>query len=189
MHPDRASRAVLTAWGLIFAAGGAAILAAAAGAGGPALASQPVLTRAHWALVASHETASWAAVIAAGAILLTLGIWWLAAQASTGRLPRVEIDPDRGHGGAHLAGQALAGAVSADLAQTPGLQRGSARLASRRGAPELHLRVRLSPYADLKEARDHIETIVIPHARQALAPAPLPAQVQLEIARTGERAR
>ncbi|HLI37301.1 MAG TPA: hypothetical protein VKV80_08160 [Streptosporangiaceae bacterium] len=189
MLADRANRAVLTAWGLVFAAGGAAILAAGAGAGGPALAAQPVLTRARWALVAGNETASWAAVVAGGVILLALGVLWLVAQARTDRLRRLEIDPDRGHGGAHMDGQALAGAVSAELDKTPGLQRGRARLVSRRGGPELHLRVRLSPYADLHEARHHIEAVVIPRARQALAPAPLPALLRLEIARSGERVR
>jgi len=186
---DRANRVVLTAWGLLFAAGGAAILAAGAGAGGPGVATQPVLTRAHWALVTGHETGAWAAVIAIGVILLALGAWWLTAQARTGRLRYLELDAGHDRGGAILVGQALADAVSAELDETPGLQRGRVRLVGRRGGPELHLGVKLSPYADLEEARRHIEAVVIPHARQAIAPDPLPARLRLEIARAGDRVR
>ena len=118
------------------------------------------------------------------AVLVALGIWWLIVQVPVFRGMRsLYIEPDRGSGAATVPARLLTAAVTADLDQTPGLQRGRARLVRHRGRPELELRAKISPHADIQAARRHIEDVVIPHAREALAPQPLPTRVTVELGR------
>lgn len=184
MLPDQVNRAIVVIWGVLFAAGGAALLAIAAGAAGPGLAGQPVMTRPHWAFITGHRDWSWGVIAAVGVILVAVGAWWLLVQL---RIPagmrRLEIEPDRGSGGATVPARLLAAAVAADLNQTPGIEEGRARLVRHHGRPELELRAKLNPHADVHAASRHIEDVVIPHAREALAPQPLPARVTVELAR------
>jgi hypothetical protein len=184
MLPDQVNRTMIVIWGVIFAAGGAALLAIGAGAAGTGLAGRPVLTRSHWAFITGHQGWSWGIIVAVGAILVAIGTWWLIAQLRvTGGMRRLEIEPDRGSGGATVPARLVTAAVAADLDQTPGMERGRARLVRRHGRPELELRARISPQADIHAARRHIEDVVIPHAREALTPHPLPARVTVELGR------
>ena len=184
MLPDQVNRTIIVIWGLVFTAGGAALLAIAAGAAGSGLAGQPVITKSRWAFITSHQGWSWAIIVAAGAILVAVGIWWLIVQLRiAGRMRRLEIEPDRGVGGTTVAAHLLTAAVAADMDQTPGMEQGRARLVRRHGRPELELRAKLNPHANIHEARRHIEGVVIPHAREALAPQPLPARVTVELGR------
>lgn len=184
MHPDQLNRTILVVWGLIFAAGGAALLAIGTGAGGATLAGQPVITSSHWAFITTHRVWSWGIIVAVGAVLVALGSWWLIVQLPVLRGMRsVYIEPDRGSGGATVPARLLAAAVTADLDQTPGMEHGRARLVRHRGRPELEVRAKLNPHADIPAARRHIEDVVIPHAREALAPQPLPARVTVELGR------
>jgi len=184
MLPDQVNRTIVVIWGVMFAAGGGALLAIGAGAAGSGLANQPVITRSHWAFITGHQDWSWGIIAAVGVILVAVGAWWLLVQSRIpGGMRRLEIEPDRGNGGATVPARLLVAAVVADLNQTPGMEEGHARLVRHRGRPELELRAKLNPHADIHAARRHIEGMVIPHAREALAPQPLPARVTVELAR------
>jgi hypothetical protein len=185
MVPDQVNRTIIVIWGVIFAAGGGVLLAMGAGAAGSGLAGQPVITKSHFAFITGHQGWSWGIIGAVGAVLVAVGVWWLIAQLRITRGMRsLEIEPDRGSGRATVPTRLLSAAVAADLDQTPGMEQGRARLVRRRGRPELELRAKLNPHADIHAARRHIEGVVIPHAREALAPQPLPARVTVELARS-----
>lgn len=189
MTPDRVNRAVLTLWGVVFGAAGAAILVVGLGAFGSAVAGQAVIDTAAAGMVTGHDRWAWTAVVVAGVTVALVGLWWLWKQAQADRMRRVDLEPDRGHGWVRLSAQALVDAVDTELEKIPDVQNARVRLVRRRRGPQLHLTVRLNPHGDPDEVRHHVETAAIAHARQAVAPDPLPARMRLEIARSGGRVR
>lgn len=189
MTTERLNRVLFTLLGLVLAAAGAAILVAGLGVFPPMPADRPVIAPPDDAMLVTNDLWAWIAITVLGVATFVVGLWWLLAQFGVDRLRRLQLEPDRGRGGMQLSAGAFADAIKAELEQVPGVQSGRAHLAGRRGATELRLTARLSPYAETAEVRRHVETVVIPHARQVVTPDVLPTRLRLHIARSGQRAR
>lgn len=185
MKTDGVNRTLLTLGGLLFLGSGGGILAAGLGAFGPGVKGRPVITADSLRMLTSNDTRAWAVIIAVGVVSVLLGLAWLLLQPRVERLTRLDLEADHGRGRVRLSARALTDAVATEVEQVHGVERAAARLIRRHGIPELRMAIRLTQRADLGEARRHVEDVALPHAREVIAPDPLPSRVRLDLARAG----
>lgn len=179
---DTVNRTVLVLLGLLLVAPGALGLVAAAGGRGPDLGSAPVLPDA-LREVAADTWWFWPAVGAACLVVAALALRWLLAQLRTDHVGEMDLTDDPREGVTVLDGAAVATALTAEVAELPGVSGASARLRDRRGAL-VDLRVDLDARADVALVRERIESEVVPHLRQALDQPDLPVTVELRPGRS-----
>ncbi|MEW2549344.1 alkaline shock response membrane anchor protein AmaP [Streptomyces sp. NPDC047002] len=132
----------------------------------------------------------WPVVIAALAVLLLLGLWWLLAQFRRARLAEVLVDSGDGEG-ARVCGRALEDVLERETEADEGVSRAQALLTGRRRrAPAARMKVLLEPYAAPDATLARVTDEALAHARESAGLDSLPAEVRLRAARhRAERVR
>lgn len=179
-RPARINRTGLTLLGAVLAAGGGAGLARGLGAFGDGRASSPVLT-GEARRFAEDNGWFWPAVAAAAVVLALLGLAWLLAQARTGKLPGLALEPDAEAGTTRLSAKAIAGALEDEIGEYPGVRNVRARLIGSSKRPELRLNVAYGQLADPAELRRRVQDEAVPRLRTALERDSVPTVVRLRL--------
>lgn len=120
----------------------------------------------------------WPVVIAALAVILAGSVWWLLAQAFTGRLRQFRVDSGDGQG-ALIRGRAMEDVLSAESQTGEGVEWARTRLFSRRGDPQVRMVLGLAPHATPREVLKGIDTELLADARSSTGLDSLPAEALL----------
>ncbi len=120
----------------------------------------------------------WPALAVVAILLALLGLWWLASQTRVDSLRNLRLEPDSRQGVTNLPGRAVTAAIENDLADSPYVHRGHARLTGSSAHPRLHLHVVLDRDADPAAARARIDQ-ALARVRQAVELDELPTTVEL----------
>ncbi|NYH86547.1 hypothetical protein SAMN05421678_108130 [Actinopolymorpha cephalotaxi] len=120
----------------------------------------------------------WPALAVVAIVLALLALWWLASQTRVDSLRNLRLEPDSRQGVTNLPGKAVTAAIENDLADSPYLHRGHARLTGSAAHPRLHLHVVLDHDADPAAARARIDQ-ALARVRQAVELDELPTTVEL----------
>ncbi|UVS78020.1 alkaline shock response membrane anchor protein AmaP [Actinokineospora sp. UTMC 2448] len=172
----RAERGLTGVVGLLALLAGALALVVGAGWLGRFRAARPVLDPVALDTVAAWPEVARIAAIAAGLLLLVLGIW-LAARAL-----RPEAHPDLHLDDAlTVTSGALSSAIAADAEQVAGVDRAKAAVVGERDAPALRLSLWLTEGADVKAVWQELDDSVLRRARDSLGVDALPTAVRVEL--------
>lgn len=173
-------RALAILLGLLILAGGAAVLLVGAGAFGTARAGRPLVDPIAAGWVAANRLPALGIAIAAGLLLLVLGLAWTARSVRPEAKPDVVLDRSPATGLTVTSG-ALSDAVAADAGTVEGVDRVRVRLVGDPDHPALRLTLWLRQGADLRTVWDELDSRVLARAREALAVSTLPAAVRIEL--------
>lgn len=136
----------------------------------------------------AQPTLARAIAIAAGAVLIVLGLAWAARSLRPDRRPDLVLD-----GWTDTAivvtSTAVAEAVAARAATVPGVGRARARLVGTDAAPALRVVLWLIDDADVRGVLHRLDTEVLDTARASLGLAALPTAVRLELQMTPSEPR
>lgn len=176
-------RTVLGLLALILLAGGVLVALLGFGVFGAARARRPVLDPM---IVDALRTQSvlWRAVaIAAGVVLVVLGLIWVARVLRPERRPDLTLAPlnDGAATTVVVTASALADAIGEQSAELPGVARARARLVGDERAPAVRLTVWLLDGADIGALSRRLESDVLAPARRSLELEHLPVAVRLEL--------
>lgn len=180
MHADRSNRIMLTFFGLLILAAGAAAMAASTGAFGASFSRQTLLANRVGAYFGGHGGWLWPA-IAGGCLLLGLAClrWMLALLASTDRAGDIFIGGSTDEGTTVLRPAALVEALTSEVSAYHGVDSAKGRIIGDGRDPEVVLTVVTTPAADLQALHHRIEDEAFTHARQATGHPSLPIQLDL----------
>ena len=188
MHADRTNRVVLTLFGLLVLAAGAAAMAASTGVFGAAFSRRTLLANRVSSYFGHHGGWLWPA-IAGACLLLALAClrWMLALLASTDRAGDITIRGSTDQGTTILRPAALIDALTSEISTYHGVDTAKGRVIGDGRDPEIVLTVITGPAADLHALHHRIETEAFAHARQALGNPSLPIQLDLVLGRPWQR--
>src|SRR6201986_819219 len=180
MHADRTNRVMVTFFGLLLLAVGAAAMAASTGVFGATFSRQALLANRVSAYFGDHGGWLWPA-IAGGCVLMALAClrWMLALLASTDRAGDIIIGGSTDEGTTVLQPAALVDALTGEVSGYHGVDAARGRIIGDGRDPEVVLTVTASPAADLPALHRRIEAEAFAHARQATGNARLPIQLHL----------
>jgi hypothetical protein len=128
----------------------------------------------------AQPTAARAIAIAAGVLLLVLGLTWTARSLRPERRPDLALNggPDTA---IVVTSTAVADAVAMQAAMLPGVGRARARVVGSAAAPALRVVLWLTDDADVREILQRLDTEVLDAARTSLGFTGLPTAVRLEL--------
>lgn len=178
---DRVNRVLITVFGLIFVAAGALGLLVGAGVFGEAAAHTGLISRQMHDYAERNSSWYWVVIGSSAAAVALLAMWWLYSQASSSRVPSVQLAQDDTDGFTRLQATALTSAVEADISRYPGVESSTVSLRDWPAAPVLRVGVSLLASADIREVRTHIETHAAVRARQATGWDRLPVHIRLRL--------
>ena len=180
MHADRTNRVMLTLFGLLVLAAGAAAMAASTGVFGASFSRQTLLANHVGEYVGSHGGWLWPAV-AGGCVLVGLVClrWMLSLLASTDRAGDIIIGSSTDEGTTLLRPAALVDALTSEVSAYHGVDSAKGRVIGDGRDPEVVLTVITAPAADLRALHHRIEAEAFAHARQAADNPSLPIQLDL----------
>jgi hypothetical protein len=181
-------RSRLVLLGLVLLAAGVLVALLGHGVLGADRAGRPLLDPVVVDLLRAEPLVARAVAIAAGVVLLVLGLTWTARSLRPERRPDLVLD--RGPGTAlTVSSAAAAEALSAQAGALPGVGRTRARLVGSEEAPAVRLTLWLADDADVRDVLDRLADQVLASARESLGLAALPVAVRLEVepAMTGPR--
>lgn len=178
---DRVNRILITLFGLLFVAAGVTGLLLGAGVFGQAAAHTALISPQMHDYAERNSSWYWVVVGAGAAVVALLAIWWLYEQASSGRVPSVQLVDNDKDGSTRLQASALTGAVESDLSRYPGVQSSSVSLRGTPAAPILRIGVSLLASADIPEVRRQIENHAAVRVRQATGWDELPVHIRLHL--------
>jgi hypothetical protein len=131
------------------------------------------------ALRTQQQLWRWVA-IAAGVVLVVLGLWWAVRSLRPERRPDLLLEENPDTTLLVTAG-AFAEAVADRAAGLPGVGRARARMVGSAGTPALRLTVWVTDEADVAEVCRRLENEVVAEARDSLGLTHLPVAVRLEL--------
>ncbi|QJY51025.1 alkaline shock response membrane anchor protein AmaP [Pseudonocardia broussonetiae] len=173
-------RSVLVLLGLVLLAAGVLVALLGYGVFGAARAGRPLLDPVVVDLIRAQPLPARIIAIAAGVLLLVLGLSWAAGSVRPERKPDLVID--RGPTTAIIVDAAAAAdALAAQAAALPGVGRARARMVGTEDAPALRVWVWLSDDADVRDVLERLHDQVLTAARTSLGIAALPVAVRLEL--------
>jgi len=142
MHADRINRVMLTLFGLLVLAAGAAAMAASTGVFGASFSRQALLANRVSAYFGNHGGWLWPA-IAGGCVLIALAClrWMLALLASTDRAGDIVIGGSTDEGTTILRPAALVDALTSEVSAYHGVDWARGRVIGDGGDPEVVLTV------------------------------------------------
>jgi len=180
MHADRSNRVLLTLFGLLVLAAGAAAMAASTGVFGASLARQALVANRVGTYFGSHGGWLWP-VIAGGCLIVGLAClrWMLALLASTDRAGDIIIGASTDEGTTVLRPAALVKALTSEVSGYHGVDAAKGRIIGDGRDPEVVLTVVASPTSDLQALHHRIADEACAHARQASGHPSLPIQLDL----------
>ena len=179
MHADRINRIMLTLFGLVVLAAGAAAMAASTGVFGTSFSRQTLVANRVGAYFGNHGGWLWPA-IAVGCVLIGLAClrWMLTLLASTDRAGDIIIGASVDEG-TILRPAALVDALTSEVSAYHGVDSAKGRIIGDGRHPEVVLTVITAPAADLQALHRRIEAEAFAHARQATGNPSLPIQLDL----------
>jgi hypothetical protein len=180
MHADRTNRVMMTLFGLLLLAAGAAAMAASTGVFGTTFSGQAPLANGVSAYFGNHGGWLWPA-IAGGCVLIALAClrWMPALPASTDRAGDIIIGGSADEGTTVLQPAALVDALTGEVSAYHGVDSAKGRIIGDGRDPEVVLTVITSPAADLQALHRRIEAEAFAHARRATGNPCLPIQLDL----------
>jgi hypothetical protein len=184
MHADRANRAILTVFGLLVLAAGAAGMTASVGGFGSAFAHRALFDNDVSAYIGQRQWV-WYAAAGVGLIVALAALAWIAnLLVSTDRAGDITIPAGAREGTTILLPAALTGALTREIDAYHGVQAVTGRIIGDARDPEIVLAVTASQTADLHALYQRIETEALAHAREALGKPDLPVRLDLAVSRT-----
>ena len=180
MHADRTNRVMVTLFGLLLLAVGAAAMAASTGVFGASFSRHTLLANRVSAYFGSHGGWLWPA-IAVGCLLVGLAClrWMLALLASTDRAGDIIIGRTTHEGTTILRPTALVDALTSEVSAYHGVDSAKGRVIGDGRDPEVVLTVITAPAADLQALHHRIETEAFAHARLATGHTAMPIRLDL----------
>ncbi|MDQ3762337.1 MAG: alkaline shock response membrane anchor protein AmaP [Actinomycetota bacterium] len=175
-----AQRALVGLIGLLGLATGTAALVVGSGLLGDNRAARPVLDPIALDIVGANQTLTRAAAIAAGVVLLVLGLLWAARALAPERRPNLLLDPSPDRR-LEISASAIADALRADAETIDGVNRARARMVGSTAAPVLRLNLWLEDGADVRGVYHDLDTRVLTRARDSLGIESLPTAIRIEL--------
>jgi hypothetical protein len=177
---DRWTTVVL---GVLLLAAGVLVALLSYGVFGAARAGRPLLDPMIVDALRAQPLLSRVIAIAAGVVLVLLGLTWAARSVRPEPRPDIALDggPDTV---ITVSSAAIADAVAGQAGELPGVGRARARLVGPDAAPALRLTLWLADDADVREVLRRLDEQVLATARSSLGLAALPVAVRLELERT-----
>jgi hypothetical protein len=175
-----AQRALVGLVGLLSLAAGAGALVVGAGLLGANRAVRPVLDPIALDTVGAHQALTRAVAIAAGVVLLVLGLLWAARALAPERRPNLLLDPSPDHR-LEVSASAIAGALRADAETIEGVTRARARMVGTTATPVLRLDLWLEDGTDVRAVYHDLNTGVLTRARDSLGVDSLTTAIRIEL--------
>lgn len=173
-------RSLLVIIGSVVLAAGVLVALVGYGVLGPAPAGRSLLDPVVVDAVAAQPLIARIVAIAAGLLLLVLGLTWTARSLRPERRPDLVLD--RGPQTAiTISSSAAADALAGQAAALPGVGRAKARMVGTEDAPALRVSLWLADDADVRDVLDRLDRQVLSSARSSLGLGALPVAVRLEL--------
>lgn len=173
-------RSVLVLIGLVLLALGTLVALLAYGVFGAARAGRPVLDPIVADALAAQPVLTRIVAIAAGLLLLVLGLVWAARSLRPERRPDLVLDAGP-QTAITVDSGAAADALAAQAAALPGVGRAKARMVGSHDAPALRMTIWMADEADVADVLSRLDTQVLSSARSSLGLNALPVAVRLEL--------
>ena len=175
-----AQRTLVGLIGLLGLAAGAAALVVGFGLLGANRAVRPVLDPIALDTLRTHQTLARAVAIAAGVVLLVLGLLWAARALAPERRPNLLLDPSPDRR-LEVSALAIAGALRADAETIDGVTRVRSRMVGTTAIPVLRLDLWLEDGTDVRDVYHDLDTRVLTRARDSLGVESLPTAIRIEL--------
>lgn len=175
-----AQRTLIGLIGLLGLAAGVAALVIGSGLLGAARAARPMLDPVVLDTVRAHPAFTRALAIAAGVVLLVLGLVWTARAVKPERRPNLLLDPSP-DGRLEVSASAIADALRADAETIDGVSRARARMVGTTATPALRLNLWLEDGTDVRDVYHDLHTRILARARDSLDVESLPTAIRIEL--------
>ena len=175
-----AQRTLVGLVGLVSLAAGAAVIVVGSGLLGADRAARPVLDPLVLDILRANQHLARGVTIAAGVVLLVLGLVWVARALAPQRRPNLLLD-SRPDSLLQVSAVAIADALSADAETVTGVNRARARMAGTLDTPVVRLDLWLEDGADVRTVYRELDTEVLARARDSLGVEFLPAAIRIEL--------
>jgi hypothetical protein len=175
-----AQRTLVGLIGLLSLAAGAVVLVVGFGLLGANRADRPVLDPIALDTLRTHQTLARGVAIAAGVVLLILGLLWAARALAPERRPNLLLDPSPDRR-LEVSASAIAGALRADAETIDGVTRARARMVGTVATPVLRLDLWLADDTDVRDVYHDLDTGVLTRARDSLGVESLPTAIRIEL--------
>lgn len=175
-----AQRTVVGLIGLLSLATGIAALVVGFGLLGVNRAARPVLDPIAMGTVAAHQTLFRGIAIAAGVVLLVLGLVWAVRALAPERRPSLVLDPAP-DSRLEISASAIADALRADAETIDGVNRARARTVGSTAAPVLRLSLWLEDGANVRDVYHDLDTRILARARDSLGVRSLTTAIHIEL--------
>jgi hypothetical protein len=179
-RPAGAQRTLVGLLGLLSLAAGVTALVLGAGLLGANRANRPVLDPLALDTLRAHPTLTRGAAIAAGVILLILGLLWAARALKPEHRPNLLLDPSPDRR-LEINASAIANALRADTETITGVNRAHARMVGTTATPALRLNLWLEDGADIRHIYHDLNTQILTRARDSLGLKTLPTAIRIEL--------
>lgn len=163
--------------GVLVMVSGAAGLVVGHGLLGAFRANRPLLDPIAVNFVHAHLLASRIGALAAGVVLLILGLGWFGKALSTEPRPDLRLADDL-----VVSASAMTDAVSRDAESVAGVGRVKATLVGDKANPALRLTLWLQEGTDIRQVWAQLDDRVLSRARTSLEAESLPAAIRIELA-------
>ncbi len=129
--------------------------------------------------------------IAAGVVLVALGLWWISRALSPEARPDMRLETGTlSTGGLTVSGSALTDAIRTDAESVSGVTRARVRMAGTAQRPNLRMVLSLQEGTNVRQVWEELDDKVLGRAREALGAEVLPTAIRLELDRApGRRVR
>lgn len=175
-----AQRTLVGLIGLLSLAAGATALVVGAGLFGAGRAARSVLDPIVLDTLRTHQTLARGVAIAAGVVLLILGLLWAARAVKPERRPNLLLDPSP-DSWLEVNASAIADALRADAETVPGVNRARARMVGTTASPVVRLDLWLEDGADVRDVYHNLDSRVLARARDSLGVESLPTAIRIEL--------
>ncbi|MGH3921136.1 MAG: alkaline shock response membrane anchor protein AmaP [Pseudonocardiaceae bacterium] len=175
-----AQRTLIGLIGLLSLAAGAAALVVGFSLLGAARAARPVLDPVALDTLSTHQILARGVAIAAGVVLLVLGLLWAARAVKPERRPNLLLDPSS-DSRLEVSASAIADALRADAETVAGVNRARARMVGTTATPVLRLDLWLEDGTDVRDVYRNLDTGVLTRARDSLGVEFLTTTVRIEL--------
>jgi hypothetical protein len=175
-----AQRSLIGLLGLVILAAGATALGAGGGLFGAQGATRPVLDPLTLDALRAHQGLARPVAIAAGLLLLVLGLTWAARATKLEHRPNLLLDPNPDRR-LEISALAITDALRSAAETIPGVDRARARMAGSTDTPVLRLNLWLENSADFREVHHNLNTQVLDPARASLGLQSLPTAIHIEL--------
>lgn len=176
----RVDRVVVTLAALLALAGGAVVLLVGTGMLGADVAERSLAGSTAVGWVAAHRQLALGVAIAAGLLLVWLGLWLALRSVRPERIPDLALDPSPA-AGLTVTAAALSDAVRTDAERVPGVARARVRLVGDAADPAMRITLWLQQGADLRTVWNELDAGVLGRVREALASSLLPTAVRIKL--------